>query len=237
MPQQHMPEAPQAWQWPEQSAHGGQRWEPAAGLMPVKVESVNVESDDSSESEMLGVQQPPEKKLKTIDHSDFDICIYSVGETTLNRDVPLREALHEAYPGVGNVDVHIRCNEYKKTQESRPSHCGEHIGNLRAVIGQPKFKVELKRVKKEVTALIEDASRPADDTTITILMFCSQGKHRSVSSTTLLAEAMRRNGYCVIGPDHLSKNKWHKTFCHWCKQCRGMSEDKEELFQLAASYW
>ena len=69
-------------------------------------------------------------------------------------------------------------------------------------------------------------------------MVCTSGTHRSPAVARLALECLRRDGYTVKSPVHLSYGTWlQRKRCYWCASCKTDSSAKSQFFDRVHKWW
>jgi hypothetical protein len=146
------------------------------------------------------------------------IKIFSVGDRYLELEKhaaieEVAKAVRKAFTIDEDITFVARCFGLSRGSSAAPVHCGEHLRNLKNVAFQENFQEQGRILWDDVSQYFEQGNSKC-----TIVFYCSQGRHRSVSAARLHAEAFRRSGFVVDGPMHLMQSTRH--WSHLCTNCR-----------------
>ena len=160
------------------------------------------------------------------------VSIYSVGMFAADCSDP--SELVAAISDKHGLEVHslVSALKFKRARDAAPlKHVGTHFDNVRTTVQTTEFKTFVRAIRVEVE--LHCHMKPGKD--MNLLLYCNNGRHRSVLGADALARIMRKLKYNVRGPVHLSRENW-KAMCSTCDHCKE-SAAKTEFYDSALQFW
>ena len=140
-------------------------------------------------------------------------------------------------PGLNKFFKHILPVHYihdtSKQAIAEEGHCGEHVGNVLAVIICDQFKVFAADLKQKLDIHFEKKKEE-----FSIVFSCAFGVHKSVGWALCIFEMLSDTYEVRI--QHLSKDRWKmldKSLCDSCMECKGVCECKDGLKDDLLDIW
>ena len=133
------------------------------------------------------------------------------------------------------IDVWVDASQFNR-RKAATWHCGEHARILQLLVEDERFPQYVAEVKKVFLEALDIAVAH-----INVIVCCPKGKHRSTAACRCFVECARADGYHVPEPVHLSKSKWQRGLCDFCKKCETRKHDwhpaKKEAIEYAVGLW
>ena len=142
--------------------------------------------------------------------------IYSVGMYAADCTDP--SELVNAISDKHGLEVHslVSALKFKRARDAAPlKHIGTNFHNVATIVQTKKFNAFVRAVRVEVE--LHWHMKPGMD--MNLVLYCNNGRHRSVLAGDAMARIMRELKYNVRGPVHLSRANW-KAMCSTCDDCK-----------------
>jgi len=123
-------------------------------------------------------------------------------------------------------------------QPQHCGHCGEHRLILEGIIRSSKMPGIMREIKDWVAEKMAEHVGSMNEYSLGLGYVCTKGTHRSVATGRVIIECLRRDGFSVAEPKHLSQSQWkRKNRCSTCNNCKLDNPAKDDLFNRAYMIW